>query len=100
MIKILQSITKCSFPCIKKIEIAVISANNSTSTFKLDVIILKRDLINWLTVIKQHPETDNTKSLLKTLQNDIKILNLITCGEIRGSEQRKEILKNRIMSKF
>ena len=59
---------------------------------------MKRDLINWITIIKQAPNQSNPKHS-SILQSDIKILNLITC-ELRETDQRKEVLTNRMIDKY
>ena len=48
----------------KKTEIAVINAKNSTSTFNLNMMKLKRDMLSWLTVIKLYPNQTNKKHSL------------------------------------
>ena len=84
----------------KKAEIAVITAKNSTSTFNLNIMSLKRDLLRWITVIKHISNEPEAKQVVNGLQGDVKILNLISCGELRGSEQRKETITNRLIFKY
>ena len=73
-----------------KTKIALAGAYRSTSEFRMDALKLTRDLLHWWTLIKQSPNKSRTKQLENILKNDINTLNLITNGELRGSEQRKE----------
>ena len=84
----------------KKTEIAIAGAHRSISEFRLDTMKLKRDLLNWWTLIKHSPNTLRSKKLESTLKNDISTLNLITNGELRGSDQRREKLTNCLIKKY
>ena len=84
----------------KKTEIAIAGSFRSISEFRLKAIKLKRALLSWWTLIKQSPDKSNTKQLEDYFKNDFNTLNLITHGELRGSEQRKEKLTNRLLNKY
>ena len=87
------------FAMFKKTEIAIAGASRSTAEFRLDAMKLIRDLLNWRTLIKQSENRKKTKKLEDIIKNDISTLNLIINGELRGSEQRREKLTNRLIHK-
>ena len=83
----------------KKSEIAIITADRSTSKFRLDLMNMKRDILSWVTILK-HSKDKNAENIIKIALNDLHILNIITCGEIRNPEQRIEQIKSRLATKY
>ena len=84
----------------KKVEIAIAGAIHSTATLRLDLMNLKSNMLRWYTISKHLKNTPQTKELNKILNNDIRLLNLITCGESLYPEQRKQVLMNRLLTKY
>ena len=86
----------------KKTEIAISQAMRSVAQFRLDLMKITRDMLDWYTLIKctaNAKETDARKAQNK-LKNDINIANLIINGELRGSDQRKDKLTHRLIEKY
>ena len=84
----------------KKAEIAIAGAFRSIAEFNLDTMKLTRDLLKWWTLLKYTPNKLQAKQLKQNLKSDIKTLNLIINGELRGSAQRREVLTNRLLQKY
>ena len=75
-------------------------AYRSLAEFRMDAMKLTRDLLNWWTLIKHTPNKARSEKLENILKNDINTLNLITNGELRGSDERKVKLKSRLINKY
>ena len=83
----------------KKSEIATINADQSTSKFRLKLMSTKRDLLKYMNILK-HSNDKTAKEITKQIKNDIHILNIITCGEIRNDEEQIEKIKERLSNRF
>ena len=81
-------------------EIAIAGSIHSTITFRIDLLNLKRNMLLWYTLTKHLKPTPQSKQFEDILNNDIRLLKLITCGESAYSNQRKEILMDRLLSKY
>ena len=83
----------------KKAEMNMISAEYSTSKFRFDLMNTKRDLISLMTILK-YSKNINARDIIKSIQNDVHILNIITHGEIRTANERLNKIKDRLSARF
>ena len=76
----------------KKAEIAMTSADQSTSKFRLDVMNIKRDLLSYITILK-HTKSESAEETMKQMKNDLHLLNVQTYGETytKIGENKNEI---------